>query len=172
MKKLSNTKEIWKELDDLHACSNMGRIKTTKTQRGYPSEYVFNVKPTKKGYARIKLNGKNVMIHRLVAELFVENNNPTEKTEVNHKNGIRTDNRAENLEWTSHKENIKHSVYNLKVKWGTGAEKKRKKIKNITTGEIYVSLSEASKKLNVVASAISNALKRNNKVRGNVLAVL
>ena len=171
-KKPSNMKEIWKDIDDAHACSNMGRIKTTKTQHGHPSGYVFDVKQTNKGYERIKLNGKNVMVHRLVAELFVENDNPVEKTEVNHKNGIRSDNRAENLEWTSHHENIRYSVYELKTKWGTGSEKKRKKIKNETTGEIYVSLSDAAKKLNVVSSAISLAIKRKNKVRGNVLAVL
>lgn len=162
-------KEIWKNIDDIHACSNMGRVKTIKTQRGHPSEYVFNVKQTNKGYTRIKLNGKGVMVHRLVANLFVENDNPLEKTEVNHKNGIRSDNRAENLEWTSHKENIGHSVYKLKVKWGKGAEKKRKKVKNITNGEIYVSETEAAKKLNVVISRISQAIKRKNKVKGNIL---
>ena len=171
MKKLSNMNEIWKELDDLHACSNMGRIKTTKSQHGYPADYVFNAKQTKKGYIRIKLNGKNIMVHRLVAELFVENDNPLEKTEVNHKNGIRNDNRAENLEWVSHHENIKHSVYTLKVKWGKGSEKKRKKIKNLTSGDVYISQTEAAKKLNVNASAIANAIKRKNKVKGNVLVV-
>jgi len=63
---------------------------------GYP--YVFFVK-NKKRYKRI--------IHRMVALLFVDNldNKPI----VNHKNGIRNDNRADNLEWVTHKENVIHS---------------------------------------------------------------
>lgn len=162
--------EIWKVFDGIHSCSNMGRIKTIKIQHGHPSEYMFRTeKTTKKGYIRIKLNKKGIMLHRLVACLFVENDNPLEKTEVNHINGIRTDNRAENLEWVSHADNIRHSVYKLKTKWGKGAEKKRKKVKNLTTGEVYISRAEAAKKHNVCTSAIINAIKRRYKVKGNVL---
>lgn len=70
------------------------------------------------GYLRVSLCKNNTVyskdIHRLVAEAFIPN--PENKPQVNHKNGNKTDNRADNLEWVSCKENINHSFDVLKRK--------------------------------------------------------
>lgn len=49
-------------------------------------------------------------IHTLVATQFIPNDDPLHKTQVNHKNGDKTKNNVENLEWTTPKENVEHSI--------------------------------------------------------------
>lgn len=69
----------------------------------------------KNGYSIVSfyVNGKCIRkkAHRIVALAFVPN--PENKPEVNHKNGIRSDNNASNLEWLTHKENMQHSFLYL-----------------------------------------------------------
>lgn len=59
-----------------------------------------------RGYLRVRISGKEYLVHRIVAETFIPN--PRALKTVNHKNLNKHDNRVGNLEWMSHSDNIRH----------------------------------------------------------------
>lgn len=94
--------------------------------------------PSHRGYLHVTLykDGKAFTrnVHRLVAETFIPN--PLNLSEVNHKNGNKTDNRVENLEWCSHSENIRHALTTGLIKQPVGDLSLNSKLKEFQVREI------------------------------------
>lgn len=99
--------KILKDIDLKYAISNFGNIKNIVTNK------ILKPELTNKGYYRINLsiNGirKKYYIHRLVALMFLENNDP-KRNNVNHKDGNKLNNNVENLEWVTSSENQIHAI--------------------------------------------------------------
>jgi len=103
-------REIWKNIegyDGDYQVSNFGRVKSFKKYRGKDEKILKQLKHIK-GYLQIQLSRQTLKVHRLVLETF----NPIENMEnlqVNHINGIKSNNILENLEWCTPSENMKHA---------------------------------------------------------------
>lgn len=121
--------EIWKSVngfEGLYMVSNLGRIKSLPRNGTRKNGSIL--KPAIRGnYLFVRLTGnrldKKCSVHRLVAEAFIPN--PSNKPLVNHKDGNKLNNNANNLEWCTQSENMIHARDCLY--WDLRSENKRKK---------------------------------------------
>lgn len=146
--------EIWKDVpgySGLYQVSNLGRVMSYRNQYGHGPRIIHGEK-TKSGYIQVKLNKERFKVHRLVALAFIPN--PDGFPQINHKNEIKTDNRAENLEWCTGKYN---------VNYGTAIERRSKKrgkpVLCIETGNVFESCKAAGREMNLDFSHIAKCCR-------------
>lgn len=161
-------KEVWKSITGfkgIYMVSSLGRVK--RIRRGNGTRIGSILKPQKRGmYLKVTLYDSRHQphvfnIHRLVAKEF--HRNRFNKPQVNHIDGNKYNNRADNLEWVTSSENNKHAYANGLSKWWVGQRKatqvNKKRVRCIESGLIFESLRDAGRKTNIDETSICRVCK-------------
>lgn len=162
--------EEWKDIegfDGQYQVSSYGRVKSLPWYYHHREDIILKPINQNSGYLQVALYSKQkpnkkYLIHRLVAEAFLEHD--SRKNHVNHKDGNKHNNNVENLEWVTQSENNLHAIYVLSKKGKTAP----RRIKCVETGKVYKSVAVAARAVggnrSNIWSAASGKLQRSSKL--------
>jgi len=167
-------KEIFRDINGyngLYQISNLGRVKSLKCG----GERILKLKKNNGGYLQVcfrkNLTRKFHSVHRLVAEMFLLNFN--DKPQVNHLNGVKTDNNVNNLEMVTQQENIMHAIKTGLINPNTQASfglNPRKEVEQYDLNGViinkFLSVFEAQKNTKIDRSNISKACRGKYETAG------
>ena len=175
VKESKYTEEIWKPVknyEGLYEVSNKGRVKRLEQdfvdsigRKYHKKERILKNSTNSNGYFHVALRNnkgkqKFLRVHRLVAEAFIPN--PDDKSEVNHKDEIKTNNCVENLEWATHKENMNYGTRTERATKASGKTRSKPVIqytKDREFVETWQSTCEAERQLGLANGSISRAAR-------------
>lgn len=173
-------REIYKPIngyEGMYLISNFGNIKSfRKGKKGTGNykrkEYAKKQRTNNKGYKMVDLykdnKRKQLLVHRLVAEAFVFNDNPNDYKCVNHKDENKANNRADNLEWCSQKYNMNYGICPERI--GRANSKKVKMLsKEYETIKSFNSIIGAERETGISNGNISDCLHGRRKSAGGYL---
>lgn len=143
------SEEIWKPINNFinYEISTKGRVRNKETH------YIIAQQLSSSGYMTVRLRRHSgdeekpcLNVHRLVAEAFIPGG--SSELQVNHIDGNKLHNNVENLEWCTRKENAQHAMrmglFNPKA-----PDPQKRKVRIVETGEIFDSIRECAKAINV-----------------------
>jgi hypothetical protein len=173
--------EMWSKISERYEVSNFGNVRSVDRVSHDKSKRKLIVQGKilahgirSDGYHVVNITGfrhkKNWKVHQLVAFAFIPN--PNNYPVVNHKNGNKDDNSADNIEWCTQQYNCLHAFCVLKRKPVVNCGSKNgfsKIIIDITTGIFYDCITDAANALNIKRRTLNAMIIGQNKNRTNLI---